>query len=147
MLYTFNRLWLDHCLTTGGVERFTLEPTELETGMIFELQGLTLGALSALGTEMMCTELYGYHCRGLVGHLVLTVSQSKMIGLNTDDMSYRMQFETLGTAPTGIVNTARVATVPLATDDDDDTDESTVDVILGSLPLGRRITAEPRKRK
>ena len=43
MLYTFNRLWLDHCLTTGSVE-----PTELETGMIFELQGLTLGALSAL---------------------------------------------------------------------------------------------------
>eukprot|EP00435_Cladocopium_sp_Y103_P054633 s1164_g17.t2 len=48
-----------------------------------------------------------------------------------------MQFETLGTAPTGAVTTARVATVPLAADDDD-TDESTVDVILGSLPFGRR---------
>lgn len=147
MLYTFNRLWLDHCLTTGSVERFALEPTELETGMIFELQGLTLGALSALSTEMTYTELYGYHCRGLVGHLVLTVSQGKMIGLNTDDMSYQMQFETLGTAPTGAVNTARVATMPLTTDDDDDTDESTVDVILGSLPYGRRITVELRKRK
>ena len=45
------------------------------------------------------------------------------------------------------MNAARVATVPLATDDDDDTDESTVDVILGSLPLGRRITVELRKRK
>ena len=67
MLYTFNRLWPDHCLTTGSVERFTLEPTEPETGMIFELHGLTLGALSALSTEMTCTELYGYHCRGLVG--------------------------------------------------------------------------------
>ena len=100
-------------MATGSVER--LEPTELETGMIFELQGLTLGALSALGTEMMCTELYGYHCRGLVGHLVLTVSQGKMIGLNADDMSYRMQFETLGAALTGVVNTARVETVPLAT--------------------------------
>ena len=111
-LYTFNRLWLDHCLTTGSVERFVLEPTELETGMIFELQGLTLGALSALSTEMTCTELYGYHCRGLVGHLVLTVSHGKMIGLNTDDMSYQMQFGTLGTAPTGAMNTARVATVP-----------------------------------
>ena len=96
---------------------------------------------------MTCTELYGYHCRGLVGHLVLTISQGKMIGLNTDDMSYRMQFEALRTAPTGIVNTARVATVPLATDDDDDTHDSTVDVILGSLPLGRRITVELRKRK
>ena len=63
-----------------------------------------------------------------------------MIGLNTDDMSYRMQFETLGTASTGIVNAARVSAVRLATDDDDDTDESTVDAILGSLPLGRRIT-------
>ena len=141
MLYTFSRLWLDHCLTTGSVERFTLEPIELETGMIFEL------ALSALSTEMKCTELYGYHCRGLVGHLVLTVSQGKMIGLNTDDMSYRMQFETLGTASTGIVNTARVSAVRLATDDVDDTDESTVDAILGSLPLGRRITVELRKRK
>eukprot|EP00435_Cladocopium_sp_Y103_P041384 s1232_g11.t1 len=90
MLYTFNRLWLDHCLTTGSVERFALEPTELETGMIFELQGLTLGAMSALNTEMTRTELYGYHCRGLVGHLVLTVSQGKMIELNTDDMSYQM---------------------------------------------------------
>ena len=29
----------------------------------------------------------------------------------------------------------------------DDTDESTVDVILGSLPYGRRITVELRKRK
>eukprot|EP00435_Cladocopium_sp_Y103_P048321 s2889_g14.t1 len=38
MLYTCNRLWLDHCLTTGSVERFALEPAELETGMIFELQ-------------------------------------------------------------------------------------------------------------
>ena len=44
VLYTFHRLWLDHCLRTGNVERFTLEPTELETGTIFELQGLTLGA-------------------------------------------------------------------------------------------------------
>ena len=88
MLYTFNRLWLDHCLTTGSAERFTLEPTELETGMIFERQGVSLGALSALSTEMTCTELYGYHCRSLVGQLVLTVSQGKLIGLNTDDMSY-----------------------------------------------------------
>ena len=31
--------------------------------------------------------------------------------------------------------------------DDDDADEPTVDVILGSLPLGRRITVELRKRK
>ena len=106
--------------------------------MIFELQGLTLCALSALSTEMTCTELDGYHCRGLVGHLVLTVSQGKMIGLDTD--------ETLGTAPTGIVNAARVATVPLATDFDDDTDGPTVDVIFGSLPLGRRTTVELRKR-
>ena len=111
MLYTFNRLWLDHCLTTGSVERFTLEPTEPETGMIFELHGLTLGALSALSTEMTCTELYGFHCRGLVGHLVLTVLQGKMNGLNTDNMSYPMQFETLGTVPAGIVNAARVAPV------------------------------------
>ena len=63
---------------------------------------------------------------------MLTVSQGKTIGLNTDDVSYRMQFETMGTAPTEIVNAARVATVPLAIDDDDDdTEESTVDVILG----------------
>ena len=91
---------------------------------------------------MTCTELYGYH-RGLVGHLVLTVSQGKMIGLNTDDMSYRMQFETLGTARTGTVNAARVWAT-LATDDDDGTDEPTVDVILGSQPLGlgRRITVK-----
>ena len=58
--------------------------------MIFELQGLTLGALSALSIEMTCTELYGYHCRGRVGHLVLTVSQGKMIGLNADDIFYRI---------------------------------------------------------
>ena len=51
MLYTFSRLWLDHCLTTGSVKRFALEPAELETGMIFELQGLTLGALSSLSTD------------------------------------------------------------------------------------------------
>ena len=147
MLYTFNRLWLDYCLTTGSVERFALEPMELETGMIFELQGLTLGALSALSTEMTCAELYGYHCSGLVGHLVLTVSQGKMVGLNTDDMSYQMQFETLGTAPTGAMNRARVASVPLSTDDDDDTDESTVDVDFGLTAYGRRITVEFRKRK
>ena len=42
---------------------------------------------------MTCTELYGYHCRGIVVHLVLTVSQGKMIGLNADDMSYQMQLE------------------------------------------------------
>ena len=28
VLYTFNRLWLDHCLTPGGVEGFALEPTK-----------------------------------------------------------------------------------------------------------------------
>ena len=109
MLDTFNRLWPDHCLTTGSVERFTLEPTEVETGMIFELQGVTLGALSALSTEM-CTELYGYHCTGFVGHLVLIVSQGKMIGLTIDDMSYRMQFETLGTAPAEYCSSDNCAT-------------------------------------
>ena len=35
--------------------------------MIFELQGLTLGALSALSTETTCAELYGYHCEALLG--------------------------------------------------------------------------------
>ena len=91
VLYTFNRLWLDHCLTTGNVDHFQLEDLELETGLLFEFQGLTLNGLSALSMEMNCSTLFGYHCRGLCGHVVLTVSQGVMIRMTVKEMTHRTQ--------------------------------------------------------
>ena len=146
-LYTFNRLWLDHCLTTGSVDHFQLEDLELQTGLLFEFQGLTLNGLSALSMEMNCSTLFGYHCRGLCGHVVLTVSQGVMIGMTVKEMTHRMQLGLDATADytEGTEHTARAITVH-KTADEEEMETATVDVTLGSLPLGHRVTVELHKR-
>lgn len=41
-MYSFNRLCLDHCLTTDRVQEFRLTKTELNAADVYELQGLTV---------------------------------------------------------------------------------------------------------
>lgn len=135
-LYTFNRLYLDHCLTSGNVEHFPLYQQELDTAIVYELEGLTLQRLAPLSQELNCRTLYGYHCRGLIGHCVMTLSQGRMMGLNTDDMSFQAQFGTL--MPTDAANTADP--VPMMIDDEDA--DGTVNVTLGRLPLGHTVTVK-----
>jgi len=42
--------------------------------------------------------MFGYHCRGLVGHTVLTVSQGAMLGFKPTDITFESQFGVLETA-------------------------------------------------
>lgn len=133
-VYTFNRLYLDHCITTGSTDAFPLFQQELATALIVEMNGITLQALAPLHQELNCNTLFGYHCRGLVGHCILTLSQGRMIGLTANEMSYQAQF---GTLPTD------------ATEDDvhmvtDNTEAETATVTIGRLPLNHTVTVKVR---
>ena len=73
-LNNFNRLWIDHCLSSLSTVTFPLEE------LCFGLTGVTLNRLAPLATELDGKHLYGYHCRGLIGHTVVTISQGVMLG-------------------------------------------------------------------
>eukprot|EP00438_Fugacium_kawagutii_P016935 Skav234515 [mRNA] locus=scaffold2162:187303:187944:+ [translate_table: standard] len=134
-IYTFNRLYLDHAITSGCTETFPLLPEELASAMVYELRGLTLRALAPMQQELNCRTLFGYHCRGLVGHCILTLSQGRMIGITADDMTFHSQFGTLATGPE-----APVTDEDQMITDDNEASSSTATVTLGKLPLGHTVT-------
>ena len=63
----FNRLYLDHCWTTGSLQLgVQLNTAESRTGFGVQL-------------ELNCNKIFGLHCRGLVGHCILTVNQLELM--------------------------------------------------------------------
>ena len=81
-LNNFNRLWIDRCLSSLSTATFPLEEPEFETALCFGLTGVTLNRLAPLATELDGKHLYGYHCRGLIGHTVVTISQGVCLALS-----------------------------------------------------------------
>lgn len=70
-LLCFNRLWMDHCLSTVALEEpLQLTPSEMNTGVGLNL-GFTLRQLSQMQTEFQTARQFGMRCRNFLGHLVL----------------------------------------------------------------------------
>ena len=133
-IYTFNRLYLDHCMTSESTEQFPLFTEELDTALIFELRGITLQSLAPLQQELNCRTLFGYHCQGLIGHCIVTLSQGRMIGLTTDDLTFQAQFGTLTTETAEAVHEDHMEV----------TEAGTATVTIGRLPLGCTVTVNVR---
>ena len=58
-LNNFNRLWIDHCLSSLSTVTFPLEEPEFETALCFGLTGVTLDRLAPLVTDLDGKHLYG----------------------------------------------------------------------------------------
>ena len=54
---------------------FPLEEPEFETAMCFGLTGVTMSRLAPVAAELDGKHLFGYHCRGLIGHGHLSLGQ------------------------------------------------------------------------
>ena len=79
-LLTFNRQWIDHCLSTDSLEDdFILTTAELASGTAFQLN-FTVNQMAEIRHELNGTEPVGLHCRALLGHLVLPLSVPKKHG-------------------------------------------------------------------
>ena len=78
-LTTFNRLYYDHCWTTGALEgNMALNSFESRSGFGIQLPFTAREIIEALEVELNCNQLFGNHCRGLVGHCVLTDNQLQL---------------------------------------------------------------------
>ena len=79
-LTAFNRLYMDHCWTTGSSESdVSLNITECRSAFGILLPFAARDLVEPLQTELNCTQLFGTHCRGLVGHCILTVSHLQLM--------------------------------------------------------------------
>ena len=80
-LTTFNRLYLDHCWTTGALEgnNVHLDKLECRSGFGILLPFTARELIEPLQTELNCNQLFGMHCRGLCGHCTLTEGQLELM--------------------------------------------------------------------
>ena len=79
-LTAFNRLYYDHCWTAGALEEsMALNSVESRTGFGIQLPFTAREIIEALEVELNCNQLFGNHCRGLVGHCILTNNQLRLI--------------------------------------------------------------------
>ena len=79
-LTAFNRLYFDHCWTTGALEEdLKLSPIESRTGFGIQLPFTAKESIESLQVELNCNKIFGRDYRGLVGHCILTVSQLQLI--------------------------------------------------------------------
>ena len=73
-LTAFNRLYLNHCWTTGALEgNVTLNAMGCRSAFGILLPFTARELIEPLQVELNCNQLFGMHCRGLVGHCILTV--------------------------------------------------------------------------
>ena len=135
-LTAFNRLYLDHCWTTGALEgNMQLDKMECHSGFGILLPFTARELIEPLQVELHCNQLFGMHCRGLVGHRILTVSQLELMyedaytdctwkSLYTDDSlplkmkkkrNFKIQDDTDHTELTGKVN-VEITGLPISTD-------------------------------
>ena len=76
----FNRLYLDHCWTTGSLQLgVQLNTAESRTGFGILLPFTVKELMEPLQMELNCNKIFGMHCRGLVGHCILTVNQLELM--------------------------------------------------------------------
>ena len=76
----FNRLYLDHCWTTGSLQLgVQLNTAESRTGFGIQLPFTVKELMEPLQLELNCNKIFGMHCRGLVGHCILTVNQLELM--------------------------------------------------------------------
>ena len=76
----FNRLYLDHCWTTGSLQLgVQLNTAESRTGFGILLPFTVKELMEPLQMELNCNKIFGFHCRGLVGHCILTVNQLELM--------------------------------------------------------------------
>ena len=76
----FNRLYLDHCWTTGSLQLgVQLNNAESRTGFGILLPFTVKELMEPLQMELNCNKIFGLHCRGLVGHCILTVNQLELM--------------------------------------------------------------------
>ena len=83
----FNRLYFDHCWTTGALElSVQLSSTESRTGFGIQLPFAAKELMDSLQVELNCNKIFGMHCRGLVGHCIFTANQLQLMheDVNTD---------------------------------------------------------------
>ena len=85
--------------------------------------------------ELDGKHLYGYHCRGLIGHTVVTISQGVMLGFKPRDLTYAHQFGAPETAM--VTDRPGTETGYNIQEENDDTDDNTV----------VKITVEVKKRR
>ena len=80
-LTTFNRLYLDHCWTTGALEgnKVHLDKLECRSGFGILLPFTARELIEPLQSELNCNQLFGMHCRGLCGHCILTEGQLELM--------------------------------------------------------------------
>ena len=101
--------------------KFPLEEPEFETALCFRLIGVTLAPLA---TELDGKHLCGYHCRGLIGHTVVTISQGVMHGFKPSNLTCAHQFGALQIAM--VIDRPGTETGYSIQEKTDDTDDSTV---------------------
>ena len=135
-LTAFNRLYYDHCWTTGSLEEnMALNSVESRTGFGIQLPFTAREIIEALEVELNCNQLFGNHYRGLVGHCILTDNQLRLThddiytectwkSIYTDDSlpikkkkknKVTVQDETVRTDFTGKVN-VEITGLPISTD-------------------------------
>ena len=134
-LTAFNRLYMDHCWTTGALEAdMSLNGIECRSAFGILLPFTARELIEPLQVELSCTQLFGMHCRGLVGHCILTVNHLQLMhedvytdctwkSIYTDDplplkrkkTKFTVQDETDRTDLTGKVN-VEITALPISTD-------------------------------
>ena len=121
----FNRLYLDHCWTTGSLELSV-------PGFGIQLPFTVKELMASLQVELNCNKIFGMHCRGLVGHCILIVNQLQLMHEDAiTDCSWQSLFtdEPLPKRTRG----SRLSTAQEETDRDT---TAKVDVKITGLPIG-----------
>ena len=76
----FNRLYMDHCWTTGSLENdVTQNITECRSAFGILMPFTACKLIEPLQTELNCTQPFGMHFRGLVGRCILTVNHLQLM--------------------------------------------------------------------
>ena len=125
----FNRLYLDHCWTTGSLQLgVQLNTAESRTGFGILLPFTVKELMEPLQMELNCNKIFGTNCRGLVGHCILTVNQLELMH---EDVITDCSWQSLFTdEPLPKKSRSRLAT------SQEETGTAKVDVKITGLPVG-----------
>ena len=119
-LTAFNRLYMDHCWTTGSLESdVTLNIIECRSAFGILMPFTAREVIEPLQTELNCTQLFGMHCRGPVRHYILTVNHLQLMH---DDVYIECTWKSLYTEDSLPKMTSQKRTKFTGQDDVDHTD-------------------------
>ena len=129
----FNRLYLDHCWTTGALQlSVQLNTVESRTGFGIQLPFAVKELMDSLQLELNCNKIFGMHCRGLVGHCILTVNQLQLMH---EDVNTDCSWQSLFTDEP-LPKKARESRLSTAQGETDRDTTAKVDVKITGLPIG-----------